>query len=347
MFSSDRSSPSIISPWLMLPPSFTGCDLVYKFYSLAEKKVFSINKSGAGGEESDWDSIPEDGAEILPPIHDLPNPEINLRDGCGSVSKVIISGSPAEDDCVAMMSFGPGRRLALCWPRLGKEWTPIGDLFHWAEEPDLKFGRVYEDFAYSTTRKLFTCATPYGLEDWACSPSPTIVWAENEHLEPEYRDSDVWSEEYLELLESGSCRHMKYIVFSEQFDQHFLVMRHVMYQGGSNVTEKSSRIYKTFGFDIYKIDREGGKLWHMDRSLDGLAIFVGNNHSFAMCASEFPELKPDSIYFTDAKELTPTHDVGIFDYKNKTISPCSYPSNNVPGITRIAPAPIWFTPISH
>ncbi|KAH6829300.1 hypothetical protein C2S53_011524 [Perilla frutescens var. hirtella] len=91
-------------------------------------------------------------------------------------------------------------------------------------------------------------------------------------------------------------------------------------------------------------------------SLNGLAMFVGgNSHSFALPASEFPGLKPNSIYFTDAKEILPPessqvmgyggNDVGIFDYEKKEFYPCHYPLH-VDDITSLTPVPIWFTPAS-
>ncbi|GFP93790.1 hypothetical protein PHJA_001523400 [Phtheirospermum japonicum] len=89
-------------------------------------------------------------------------------------------------------------------------------------------------------------------------------------------------------------------------------------------------------------------------SLDGLAMFVGRSHSFAVRAAEYPGLNPNSIYFTDHWLLTSPrspvdsayggHDIGIFDYKNKTIYPCYYPID-VQSFKRIMPALLWFTPI--
>ncbi|GFP78959.1 hypothetical protein PHJA_000039400 [Phtheirospermum japonicum] len=93
----------------------------------------------------------------------------------------------------------------------------------------------------------------------------------------------------------------------------------------------------------------------MEGSLDGLAMFVGMNHTFALKASDFPGLKPDSIYFTDAHQLTSKyyggHDIGIFDFHDKTTSPCYYPIPHFDddvlessSITSIVPPPMWFTP---
>ncbi|KAL3640605.1 hypothetical protein CASFOL_015573 [Castilleja foliolosa] len=37
------------------------------------------------------------------------------------------------------------------------------------------------------------------------------------------------------------------------------------------------------------------------------------------------------------------HDIGIFDYENKTISSCYYPCD-LQNFKQIIPQPIWFTP---
>ncbi|GFP93312.1 hypothetical protein PHJA_001475600 [Phtheirospermum japonicum] len=79
-------------------------------------------------------------------------------------------------------------------------------------------------------------------------------------------------------------------------------------------------------------------------------MFVGSNHSFAMSAVECPGLKPNSIYFTDSnKHYTPNgsvyggHDIGIFDYQNKTLSPCHYPCE-AQSMRKNGQPPIWFAP---
>ncbi|KAH6817097.1 hypothetical protein C2S51_000700 [Perilla frutescens var. frutescens] len=75
----------------------------------------------------------------------------------------------------------------------------------------------------------------------------------------------------------------------------------------------------------------------MDSSLEGLAIFVGVNQTFAVGAADhYPELKPNSIYFTDSPHFDTTlyglkrygvHDVGVFDYETGEIRPCYYPDS--------------------
>ncbi|KAI3466884.1 hypothetical protein Pfo_023547 [Paulownia fortunei] len=383
------SLPSRISPWLMLPPAFEGGNMVYKFYSLADKKVLSLNKRGGGGEEEL--DLPDDDAKFvgsshgwlalfnrrncdlflcnplsrrqikLPPIHTLPIPEKNLTGSYGCVSNVIISCSPDEEDCRAMMTYGPTDRLAFCWPGHSTEWTPIGAPFH--EFEDGRIGRAYQAFVYSSRQKLFFCVTQYGeFEAWDLqdprSPRmiPMVVSADRENYPWAAR-----SEEELEL--KISCRSLKFLVVAEQSDELFLVRRFVMERmgpDGSYVEDiyygldrgyDDSVPYKTIGFDVHKYDQDDRALRYMDSSLDGLALFIGSNHGFALSASEFPELKPNTIYFTDLNLLIPVdsdstyggHDLGIFNYENRTFSPCYYPCD-VQSIKRIVPQPMWFTP---
>lgn len=65
-------------------------------------------------------------------------------------------------------------------------------------------------------------------------------------------------------------------------------------------------------------------------------MFVGLNDSFTLFVSEFPELKPNSIYFTDIFSpqkcewwrsvcCLSEYDVGIFDYQRQKFYPCYSP----------------------
>ncbi|GFP95675.1 hypothetical protein PHJA_001711700 [Phtheirospermum japonicum] len=82
-------------------------------------------------------------------------------------------------------------------------------------------------------------------------------------------------------------------------------------------------------------------------------MFVGMNHSFAVPADEYG-LRPNSIYYTDANTRlinpmdvrSPYHgdlDMGIFDYENKTLSPCPYYDYSSHDDQNLA-TPVWFIP---
>ncbi|KAL3655354.1 hypothetical protein CASFOL_001140 [Castilleja foliolosa] len=426
-------SPSsrIMSPWLMLPPVFEeGGDMVYKFYNLPEdkeetfrRKISKLEEEMADdeaifvGSSHGWLALfnqrnnnnlflynPITGRHIkLPPIETLPDPIINLTsDGRGSVSKLILSSSsPDEDDeCIAMMTFGPGDRLAFCHPCRSTQWTPIGKLFFSRNldsphedyanpfmEQGMDYGRAYNDFVYCFGLKRFTCTTQFEidlprhrlchptceLEDWDLSdPRPPISTTCSGGLVSLEFDGEEWIHQNLSILDK--CRQIPYLVFGEKHNQLFVVIRFVMdrvapdgsyvdtgelhYDPISGGMLVDTYPYKTIGFCVLKVDyrqKNGRRVAEGVRlvkggSLDGLTMFIGMNHSFAVSAAEFPNLKPNSIYFTDANKIDSSiyggHDIGIFDYVNKTLSPCyCYPCvDDIPSLKRIAPPPMWFTP---
>ncbi|GFQ06549.1 hypothetical protein PHJA_002798900 [Phtheirospermum japonicum] len=391
------STSSCSSPWLTLPPTFPeeeGGDTTYNLYSLADDKVLRFpgqvkrgkydlrsHKSDVVGSSHGWLVHLNQNRGVLflsnpisrrlielPPIHFLPDPETQSRYSQFRISKLVLSSSPDDKDCRAMISFGPGDRLAFCSPRTSMEWIPIGisDV-----TPSVRCYRRYQDFVpLPNSHHLFTSVTDLYLDVWDVKEprSPRLAMIGSTDDEDTYPWPDR-SEEDTEL--KSSCVQLKYLVlFSD--DQLFLVVRHVverMVPDGSPIKtgyycdydpdpDNKDYPYKTIGFDVYRVDRKDGlagkwNLSYMDGCLDGLAMFVGTNHSFALPAVEFPELKPDAIYFADDPEFTPPsclersyggHDVGIFDYRNSTISPCcGYPCD-YRSIQRIDPPPMWFTP---
>ncbi|KAL3655014.1 hypothetical protein CASFOL_000800 [Castilleja foliolosa] len=375
-----NSSPSsrIISPWLMLPQQGGG-DMVYKFYNLSEKKEESFPRNSEVeltdaklvGSSQGWLALfnqrnnnhlflynPMTRRHIkLPPIETLPDPRINLTpDGRGSVSKLILSSSPDDDEeCIAMMIFGLQRRLAFCHPCRSTEWTPIGELYYHIQNEGL-FLRSYIDIVYSSTQKLFFCQTVQPLECWDLTDS----------LSPRIHSS-WWfggtNYPWRSLNGTVGAINQINLVYAEECNQLFIVTRYVrqrMRQDGSFDFPTyfgkyrgwdDSLPYKTIWLDAYKIDFGVEKPQLLEGSLDGLAMFIGINHSIAMSVTPELNLTSNCIYYTDTNSvpIPPNafyggHDIGIYDYTNRTISPCYYFPVDVERIKRIMPAPLWFTP---
>lgn len=105
--------------------------------------------------------------------------------------------------------------------------------------------------------------------------------------------------------------------------------------------------YFNGGFEVYKLDPVELKWIQLD-NLDGRLIFVGDNCSICLRASDFPECEPNSIYFTDdyyegyfRKErygIGP-HDLGFFSFEDGMLGKY-YPTTS----NMIYPAPIWVEP---
>ncbi|GFQ07214.1 hypothetical protein PHJA_002865500, partial [Phtheirospermum japonicum] len=159
------------------------------------------------------------------------------------------------------------------------------------------------------------------------------------------------SRSQLELeLKHSLARDYQFLVVAEQSGQLYHVRQYVLPRMGPDgsfvddvsygplIDDENSAPDKTVGFDVHKYNPENGSLEYMDRSLDGLAFFIGPNNGFALSAAEYPELKPDSIYYTGMG----SHDVGIFNYRDETFSPCFYPCD-VQSVERTN-GPMWFTP---
>ncbi|KAL3639741.1 hypothetical protein CASFOL_001303 [Castilleja foliolosa] len=383
--STPSSSPSRkFSPWLMLPPVIEeGGDMVYKFYNLSEDKEESFPRKNSEesmadakfvGSSHGWLALfnqrnnnhlflynPITHRHIkLPPIETLPDPQINLtpNGGRGSVYKLILSSCPDEDDeCIAMMIFGPERRLAFCHPCRSTEWTPIGELYYYVKNEGM-FPRSYLDIVYSSTQKLFFCQTRRPLECWdlADSQSPRI------HSLWDFCGTYFPSRS----MERPQVRKRVNLVYAEEYNQLFLLMRYVMVRMSSEGSFAyplyfgkkrgwdNSFPYRTTGFNAFKIDFGVEKPQFVEGSLDGLAMFIGINHSIAMSLTPQSKLNSNCIYYTDPNNipippssLYGSHDIGIFDYTNRTISPCySFPVD-IESIKRITPAPMWFTPCHH
>ncbi|KAL3649301.1 hypothetical protein CASFOL_005704 [Castilleja foliolosa] len=310
----------------------------------------------------------------LPSIDALLDYEMNLRGGRGTVSKLILSSSPERDDCRAMISFGPGHRPAFCSPGCSSttHWTSLGDWLYENKKlfPDgpAKYtdARTYEDLVYNSILRKFNFITEFQIaHDSGELSRPTRLEEHRLHGLPqmvayclgplmstedglgdrgfswmskaEGEKSLSWLKENKTLLES--CVQIPYLLFNEQCDGLYIMTRFL-----------NAGPYKTIGFLVLKLEykNEGfpAKLRVVD-SLDGLALFVGLNHSFAVSSPAEFGLKPNSIYFTDAanaRVMPPAingHDNGIFDYGNKTLSPCPGPDYDD---AQTLSTPVWFTP---
>ncbi|KAH6774635.1 hypothetical protein C2S51_013039 [Perilla frutescens var. frutescens] len=348
-----KTKTTSTSPWLMLPPVSECGNSICKFYSPAEKEVVSFrheegiefpddnNGIKFVGSSHGWvvsfDSRagdmflfnPVSGRRInLPSTRTIPMEDRLIKgDGYSNVTSVILSCSPDDDHCRALMIYSPHNRLAFCCP------------------------------GHST--KLFYCVTRYNdfeawdLHDPHC-PRPIP-------LDYEIPASRWPGEEWEHLREY--FRECKSLVISEQSGELFHLSQYSLDRmspcGEARVQDVFHNLtrgydvtvpYKTLGFDVdvLKYDGDGdgdGVFRATDRCLNGLALFVGKNHSFAIATPELEGLKPNAIYFTDQfMQANPScsyggHDLGIFDCETSTISPCYYHN-----IRRIVPAPMWLTP---
>ncbi|KAL6500826.1 hypothetical protein OROGR_027334 [Orobanche gracilis] len=286
----------------------------------------------------------------LPPIHALPDPSFNLDiHGRGSVSKVVLSSSPDDDDCRAMVSFGPANRLAFCVPGRSSKWIPLGHSFfdHNTKYPFQRYARVHDDLVYCTRRRVFTSITACHLHfphlilymnasdsfsterwDWDVRDPdfPKLVAQEGLDIR-KFADGPtrIWLDMNKEVLEK-ECVQVPHLVYAEESDQLFIVMRFVRMRMGIVPRCEFRGLMgegETFGFIVVEIKKDKDKYGHRicttEDDLNGMAMFVGNGSAISAAASH--KFNPNSIYFTDSKRIPRLHtanDNGVFDYATKT-----------------------------
>ncbi|KAL0314498.1 UNVERIFIED_CONTAM: F-box protein SKIP23 [Sesamum angustifolium] len=101
-------------------------------------------------------------------------------------------------------------------------------------------------------------------------------------------------------------------------------------------------VCKTVKFRVYRFDWNAQK-WESMASLDDKVVFLGENSSLALLASDYPGCKGNRIYFTDDysgtnyDSIAGDHDIGVYNLEDGSIEslPC-YPQN--------LHWPIWITP---
>ncbi|CAA0816280.1 Unknown protein [Striga hermonthica] len=241
MFSPSTTQNHPSSPWLMLPPSFdvtfTGAaSISYNFYSLADNKIVTHSLEEReladplmvfAGSSLGWLSLmspsrdlflynPISGRRInLPSVRDLPDYPDNLAE----VNKVVLSCSPEDPNCRAIIIYNNVCGLAFCCPGFSKEWTHIGD-HHWFDENlGRSFRPGYRDCVYSTRHEALFSLTKQGLlESWDLrDPHPRAV----KIAEVGERGGKIWYEKQKHLL--LTCQPVEHLVVAGQ-DQDLLVV---------------------------------------------------------------------------------------------------------------------------
>ncbi|CAA0818573.1 Unknown protein [Striga hermonthica] len=304
----------------------------------------------------------------LPSLGDLPSyPPTNYP----RAFKVILTCSPDGPNSRAVMIYNNIRGLAFCCPGFGKEWIRIGD-HHWFDENKGEaFSRGYKDCVYSTRHEALFSLTKHSgvLETWdlrdpqspramkmvRVSKKVGIFCYQRRTRKDERRTRKVEKKlrrtstpvEHLVVAGQDLLVVTQYVVGRFDFDGLYV-----------DTADPYAFAYErglpcvTVDFDVHKYDPEDGEFKYVEgSSLGGWALFVGFfSDAVALPAAEFPELKPNSIYFTDAMEdvlidnfKTGGHDIGIFNYVDKTVFPCYFPCD-VKNMRKSFPAPMWFFP---
>ncbi|KAH9608349.1 hypothetical protein KSS87_017150 [Heliosperma pusillum] len=231
----------------------------------------------------------------------------DLRQICDTfLSKVVLSDLPTKDACLALavISFSQTTELAYC--KCGDDtWKPV---------PCGDFNA--QDVIYSQSEDLFYSVNQLGDVAYF-STVDNIKIVKN-----------------VDTIEGD----LKYLVKSNE--ELLLVARHLEDQADLISYYEA---YETTGIRVFKF-REVGKgrvQWDLVTDVGDLMVFIGNNLSLGLLASDFAGCKGNCIYWAD--DHAQTSEAGVYDLSNGHIE--ALPCCPEDGSARLPWAPpVWFTP---
>ncbi|CAN4100383.1 unnamed protein product [Withania somnifera] len=288
------------------------------------------------------------------------SPEPHPPESCsygGIISDVVLSSSPMDDDCIAVVSYGVRGKLAFCRIRHDEEedpnyrWIPLDSpftdcrqiIYHSGKKLFYTLSDFKNEFEPSDFKNEFEAwdlhsdpmnrfhvedQTPKGIYDWA----------------PILEDKDLFDN-----YDETNWYKLHYLLYDHQSQELFLVIRHVLNNANVEYHHRVPHIidpdlitHKTVTFDVYKVDfikDDLIKVQYLEDSIGNRAFFLGKKRGFVLSTIEFPELRPGSIYFADNKYQWQYnfagHDMGIYDYEENSI---------IGKLESISPASSWFIP---
>ncbi|PON60612.1 F-box domain containing protein [Parasponia andersonii] len=314
-------------PWLMLPHSHHRRPHRAAFFNLSHNKVHLLNLPEASslgkrccGSCHGWLVILDETPSVLllnpltrsklhlPPVSTFPNVlrfayseigrEYALRSASGEpytlnlrqirdsfVKKVILSSSPKESDGFVALAI-LNQTGDLAFCKDGDQsWTFI------------EGARSYsEDAVYCNG--LFYAVNKYGAvavcDVRGSSPNVSIIET------PRQLGADM---QY--LVSSGN----ELLLVSRYLDLDYV---------------NSEELYRTVGFDVFRMDWSGPR-WDKVKDLGDRMLFIGQNSSLSLSASDFPGCFGNCIYFTDDysklnyESVFGECDSGIFRLWDRTI----------------------------
>ncbi|KAL6185946.1 hypothetical protein ACLB2K_042068 [Fragaria x ananassa] len=101
--------------------------------------------------------------------------------------------------------------------------------------------------------------------------------------------------------------------------------------------------HKTKFFRIHKLNFDDDK-WIKKKSLGNVALFIGDNSSISVLASDFPGCLPNCIYFNHdndriAWDNVPSHDYGVYNIESEEIpQPYTIDAKKYPPVWIVTPS---------
>lgn len=235
------------------------------------------------------------------------------------ISDVVLSSSPMDDDCIAVVTYGRDSEVAFCRIRDDPNcWTLL-------DSPSTTCGQI----VYHSGKKLFYALSDCSskIEAWDLHNDPIKRFHFEEH------QTDVLGGEPFPIYKRDKVKstlgrrpeRKDYLVYDHQSEELFVVTRHAYDEPDLLPNNKTT----TFGiFKAVFIDDHLVKLQPLKKnSIGNLAIFLNGGYGgFTLSTTEFPELRPSSIYFADNRPCCYDtdsdwryQDLVIYDYKEDSI----------------------------
>lgn len=340
-------------PWLMLPKNQTNRR---GFFNFVDDKVHFLNLPEASssrrrcGSSHGWLIIVDESPSIfvinpltkvtfdLPPVSQFPNVmnfnfysvgrEFTLRSPDGEVHarnlkemrdsfirKAVISSSPSRDpNFITMVILNGTGELAYC--KNGEHsWKFIDDARFYDEDVIYFEGLFY---AVHKSGEIAVCDVS--------GDSPSVSFIET----PKQIGGD-----------------MQYLV---KTNDDFLLVTRFLELDIDAAYHKLDVVYKTVEFCVFRLVLERPRCeWEEINSLGETMLFLGENSSLALLASDFPGCGGNRIYFTDDyceanyDGVDGNHDLGYYNLADGSIEALSCCPRSSHSMLRWPP-PIWFTP---
>ncbi|EEF52805.1 ubiquitin-protein ligase, putative [Ricinus communis] len=344
-------------PWLMLPQSQSQSNQSRRaFFSLSTNKFHFLNLPEVSyrkrhcGSSHGWLMILDDTPTILlinpltraklslPPLSSFPNVisfnysdigrEYALRNLLGErvtvslrqmrdsfIRKVVLSSSPLKDNnFVVIAILNQTDDLAYC--RNGdKSWSLVENARSFCEDVIFVNGMFY---AVNKAGQIVICDIS--------SDSPRVSFMET----PRQAGGD-----------------MQYLVNSG--DELLLVTRYLDLEYEFDHPDMEPHlIYRTIRFEVFRLDWNGPQ-WLRMSTLGDKALFIGENSSLSLSATDFSGCMGNCIYYTDDyldanyDGHFGDHDLGIFKLCDETIEPLPCYPRNFTSPLQWSP-PLWVSP---
>ncbi|KAF6157646.1 hypothetical protein GIB67_037219 [Kingdonia uniflora] len=254
-----------------------------------------------------------DNCPLIAPIY-----PVSVR---GYIEKAVLSANPAYTSNYAIMIiYSDLSQLAFIRPG-DNAWTPVGKQI------------CLQDIVYF--KDVFYAVNEDG-EVFAC---------DIRHPQPKLRK-----------VSPPSPQDRNYKVYLVELAGKLLQLKRIAYEYGNTITFK---VFELADPPIRHVKYPIGKVkykvklmkptedmyWVEVNTLSGQAIFLGDNSSFSISSSDFPECKPNCIYFTDDSKrfmrlgMLP-HDFGVFNVEEGALE--DHPVMTL--CKGLLPHPMWLEP---